>query len=159
MPTDRIRPGTASWGEAAFVVGLLAITGVCIWQTFLFRNVPWDPLGMAFWPRILLGGLTVALLAQLWFCLRGATEAEPGFRRGMGILGLCVGFVLGLPFLGIYLITPLFMAVFALLWREGTWARRLAISLAATVVVLGLVGLVFQYGLELRVMSTPARWR
>jgi hypothetical protein len=64
--TARRDPLRAARFEDAIVgVVIIAAAGLLYWATFYFRAVDWTPLGLAFWPRVLLAGLVLASLALM----------------------------------------------------------------------------------------------
>lgn len=150
------RTGTSSrWGEAGFLAFLLLAALAATAETFRFRIVPWDPLGMAFFPRILLGALVVALLGRLWGSYRDGKAGLSRFWPGIGVLALCMAFVGGIATLGVYLATPPFMVAFALLAPGGPARRTVWRALLASAVLLLMVWGLFDQLLGLRVLSAP----
>lgn len=95
-------------GEGSFLAFLAVSLVTLFHETFQFKTVPWDPLGMAFWPRLQLVMLAVALLT-LAFQLPSKVEKSPrAFYRGLAVLAGCVLFVIGILLFGIYICTPIF---------------------------------------------------
>lgn len=110
---------------------------------------------MAFWPRVQLAILLSVIAARLWR-LRTATATDlGGFRRGIGILILCLGYVGAVVLFGIYLATPVFLLVFAVLRPAAGRRRAVVEALAASVAILLSVWLLFDLALGLRVLSLP----
>jgi putative tricarboxylic transport membrane protein len=130
------------------LVGLVALATAAIffYETLSFRVVAWDPLGLAFWPRVVL-----ALMATfaLWFVIRGSVSQdgiEPVLPSAFLVLGGCAAPVVVLPRLGFLISTFAFVLVFAHLLGRGQ-DRRLAWALGLAVVTTLGVYLVFQQGL------------
>lgn len=145
----------ARLGEAALLAFLLFGALVLLAETFRFRTVPWDPLGMAFWPRIQLGLLAAVIVARLWHLRKSVDQDKGGFAQGVGILAACIGFVLGVASLGVYLATPLFFALFGVLRSAENRVRHVITALWAAVIMLLAVWLLFDIALGLRVLSFP----
>lgn len=151
-------PGTlrsARRGEAVFLVALLVAAGIAIVETFRFRSVPWDALGLAFWPRILLGTLIASAAVRLWRLRSDLEPALPGLGLGFTVLALCVAYVVSFSAFGVYLATPPFFLAFALLRTSYRKVRDVLVALAASGVVLLLVWGLFGRALELRVIALP----
>lgn len=145
----------AKRGEAGFLAALLIGALILTAETFRFRTVPWDPLGMAFWPRIQLGMLVAVIVLRLWQLRSGEARALAHFSRGIGVLAACIAFVAAIRFFGVYLATPVFFLLFAAL-RPGENRRRAVIeALVAAATILFGVWLLFDMAMGLRVMSLP----
>lgn len=98
------------------VVGivLLVAGALLFWRTFSFRTVDWDPLGLAFWPRIVLG---LMMAAGLYLTVLGRLDEGP-FRpleskAFLILVGLAL-YALLLEPLGFLVATPLYVAGFHL---------------------------------------------
>lgn len=128
-------------------IGLLIVSVILLRETFDFRTNEWEPLGMAFWPRILLGSLS---LIGVYLVIRGSLDQGPfETLQPKAFLALLagVGYVLLLPYIGYAILTPLFLFLTSLVLTEKRSGRRLAesgIMAAAGSIV---IYLVFQYGL------------
>lgn len=142
-------------GEAGFLALLFVAVVALLYETFQFRVVPWDSLGMAFWPRILLCVMGVVILARAWHLRNSLDVDRGGLAKGLGILLGCIAFVFGMSFLGIYITTPLFFVLFALLRRSDNRRRNLRDALVSAVAVLFAVWLLFDLALGLRILSLP----
>ncbi|XDA97970.1 tripartite tricarboxylate transporter TctB family protein [Sulfitobacter sp. LCG007] len=153
MEADRVR--RARIGEAALLLFLLVGGPLLMAETFRFQVVPWDPLGMAFWPRIQLSLGCAVILARL--CkLRASGAPDPGdFARGLGVLAVCVVYVVAVGAIGQYLATPLFFLSFAVLRGSDDRRQGVLAALIAALVVLLSVWLLFDEILGLRVVSLP----
>ncbi len=108
------------------IVGLviLLVGAFLFYETFNFRVVAWDPLGLAFWPRIVLG--IMGLLA-VYLIIRNSVDAGP-FQPLQGrafvlLAGLSL-YVLLLPKLGYLIATPIMLFCFHVA-LGGTQPKRL----------------------------------
>lgn len=123
-------------------IGLLVLCGVMFWETLSFRKMDWEPLGMAFWPRVLLASLAAF---AVYFLIRGCLDGTATPRlsgRAFAALGVMVGFALLLKSTGFLVLVPLlvFGAAMALRQRRG-WRQAGSAALVAvmtTGVVYGL---------------------
>ena len=142
-------PRGARYGDRAVGLVALVVIAVLFAHTFTFRVVDWDPLGLAFWPRLVLALIAVCALV---FVVRGSVapqEVEPVSARAFRVLAGCVLYVLALPLAGFVLATPVFVALFA--YALGRHQRhRVALALALALVTTLAVYLLFQVGLEVQ---------
>ncbi len=138
-------------GEVLFVGGLLLFAIAAFVATFWFRSVDWDPLGLAFWPRILAAGLIVCLVIRFWYLRSHVGDVVEAFWRPMAIFGLCCLFVIGYGTIGIYLTAPPFFVAIALLAPVPNKRRTALISLGIACVVLAVIGVVLDYALGIKV--------
>jgi len=126
---------------------LLAASAGLLYDTFFFRTFDWDPVGMAFWPRVLLA--TLALVC-VWLIVKGRIGSEAADRftpRAFTVFAGGAVYVLLLGYLGFFVATPL------VLFAYSCWLRPLsvrAVATSAVVAVLGtvLVYAIFEYGME-----------
>jgi hypothetical protein len=128
-------------------IGLLVVSAILLRETFSFPVNEWEPLGMAFWPRILLGALS---LIGVYLIVRGSLDEGPFERlksKAFAALLAGVGYVLLLPYIGYAILTPLFLFLTSLALTETLDGRRLAESGLMAVAGSIVVYLVFQYGL------------
>ena len=144
-----VEPRGARYGDR--VVGLVALAVVAVFfaRTFAFRIVDWDPLGLAFWPRVVLALIAVCALI---FVVRGSVapeDIEPIRPGAFGVLAGCALYVLGLPLLGFALATPTFVALFAYALGRGQ-RHRLGLAVVLALATTGAVYLLFQVGLEVQ---------
>lgn len=128
-------------------IGLLVIGAVLFYDTFFFRTFNWDPLGMAFWPRVLLGALALVSVWHIWKGRIGNEEGERFTPRAFVVFGGGVLYVLGLDYLGFFVATPLVLFVYSL-WLRPVSARAVVSSAAVAAVGTGLVYAIFEYGME-----------
>jgi hypothetical protein len=103
------------WGQDRLLgIAIVVIGAFLFWQTFSFRTVNWDPLGLPFWPRILLGLLGVV---GVYLIVRGSLDRGPFLRlepRAFVVLAAAVVYVLAIDILGFLVATPLFLFGFHL---------------------------------------------
>ena len=105
-------------------VGLVCLAlGVALYaETFSFHRVDWDPLGLPFWPRVVIGLLAVA---SLWLVAKGRLGTSPPEAlapAAFAALAGMVGYAALIPELGFYVATPLFLFLFQV--AIGGLARR-----------------------------------
>lgn len=119
-------------------IGTLAVCAFLFWNTFSFPETNWDALGIAFWPRFLLGSMA---LIGVFLVVRGVVV--PGFEpidwRGGIILCFAFAYVFLLETVGFLLLTApaMFLAVM-LIGRRWTLPRvieALAVALVGTFTV------------------------
>lgn len=139
-------PRGARFGDRAVGVVALAVAALLFHETLGFRVVEWDPLGLAFWPRVVL--VLLAAFA-LWFVIRGSVAPdgiEPILPSAFAVLAGCLAYVLALPQLGFTTATLVFVTGFA--WLLGRGQRhRLLIAITLALLATAFVHLVFQQGL------------
>lgn len=105
-------------------LGILVVGAFLLYETFTFRVVTWEPLGMAFWPRVLLGCLAVIAVHLI---LRGSLDEGPFHRvESRAFVALAIGtvYVLLLDTIGYVLLTPPFLFVAALLLGRPVTSRK-----------------------------------
>ena len=94
-------------------IAILIVGGVMFKETFNCFVVDWVPLGMAFWPRILLGFLGAY---AVYFIIYGSLDEGPfnslEWRAFAFLLGAIV-YALMWNILGYLLATPLFLFAFS----------------------------------------------
>jgi hypothetical protein len=95
-------------------IAIVLIGAFLFWQTFSFKVVNWDPLGLPFWPRILLGLLGAI---GVYLIVRGSLDRGPFHRlepRAFVVLAGAVAYVLTIDILGFLIATPLYLFGFHL---------------------------------------------
>jgi len=95
-------------------LALLIGGGLLFWRTAWFRTVDWDPWGLAFWPRILLG---LMMAAGLYLIVRGSLDDGPFEAlepKAFLVLAGITAYALLITPLGFFVATPLFIAGFHL---------------------------------------------
>jgi len=136
-----------SWSD--FLVGLVSLPVVAVLanETRHFKEVDWAPLGLAFWPRVLLA---------VWFVLSFILIAQSFFREGDGerLSAICfVPFILGILFLLAVpvagMLGPLWLIAFLIgvLRRGKPTARGVLTSAVASAVIVFVVYALFGLGL------------
>lgn len=131
-------------------VGILLGGVVLFGQTFFFKELPWEPLGMAFWPRALLAMLGII---AVYLIIRGRLDegsSEGPNWRAFCALATGVAYILALPVFGFVLLTPPFIFIAVLLLANSLDRRHLL--QAALTAAFGTAGvyLVFHVGLEVQ---------
>jgi hypothetical protein len=145
QPRSSGKPGPPPLLGQDRVVGIviLVVGALLFHQTFSFRTVDWDPLGLPFWPRIVLGLMAVT---AVYLILRNRLDAGPFQRlqgRAFALLGGLSLYVLLLPWLGYLVATPLMLFCFHLALGGVRPARLLEAAVFAAVAT-WLVALVFE---------------
>jgi hypothetical protein len=128
-------------------IALLAASAGLLYDTFFFRTFDWDPVGMAFWPRVLLA--TLALVC-VWLIVKGRIGSEAAERftsRSFTVFAGGVVYVFLLGYLGFFIATPLALFAYSC-WLRPLSARTVATSAAVAVVGTGVVYAIFEYGME-----------
>ena len=127
-------------------VVLLVIGALMLVETFSFKTFDWDPLGMAFWPRVLIVALAVI---SIWHIVVGNVGGamEPITRRAILLLFGCFAYLGGLAYLGYFVMTP-FMIFAAGLWLRPITARAAVFSAINAVFGTVLVYVVFELGMS-----------
>jgi putative tricarboxylic transport membrane protein len=124
-------------------IAILVIGAFLFWETFSFKVVNWDPLGLPFWPRILLG-LLGALAVYL--IVRGSLDDGPYQQlqvRAFVVLAGAIAYVLAIDILGFLVATPLYLAGFHLA-LGGVTRRHLVEAVILAACGTGLIYYVFQ---------------
>jgi hypothetical protein len=122
---------------------VLLVAGFLFVETFNFKTVDWDPLGLPFWPRVLL-----ALLAVLgiYLVIRGSLDQGP-FQplewRAFVVLGGALAYVLAIDIVGYLIATPLYLILFHLA-LGGISRRHLIEAVIVALIATGLIWYVFQ---------------
>ncbi|MEC7763702.1 MAG: tripartite tricarboxylate transporter TctB family protein [Pseudomonadota bacterium] len=143
-----------SWGDVVLGLATLPIVAFFYAEALTFRKMDWEPLGMAFWPKVVLVGLAILGLAIAADGLRRRTDRNERFRL-LAFLPWVAGlvFLAVLPWLGTYL-AGLFLIV-ALSWflaPEKT-LRHAGIAVLNGVGSLILIHIIFAIILGLRIPS------
>jgi hypothetical protein len=128
-------------------VALLAIGAGLFYDTFFFRTFDWDPVGMAFWPRVLLA--TMAMVA-IWHIVKGRVGAEVAERftpRAFVVFGGGVAYVFMLDYLGFFILTPAALFAYSL-WLRPVSMRAIVSAGFVAVFGTGLVYAIFEYGMD-----------
>jgi len=130
------------------IVGIviLLVGAFLWWETYSFRTTEWEPLGMAFWPRLILSLMGVI---AVFFVVKGSVDDGPYMsvnpRAFLILLGGLV-FVLLMSYFGFLLVAPVFIFMFTAML--GGFNRRNLIHAAITAILCTIgVYLIFQKGL------------
>lgn len=117
------------------LVGAVMLVGAAFlfaW-TYTFRTVEWDPLGLAFWPRVVLG---LMLVTGGYLAVRGRLDDGP-FKplqpRAFLVLGGVLGYVFAIDLLGYLIATPLYIVAFHLALGGVSTRHALEAVVSATV--------------------------
>ena len=130
-------------------IGILVVCAFLFWKTFSFPETTWDPLGIAFWPRLLLGAMATI---GIFLVSRGVVVDGFGVVdwRGGVILAFGVGYVLLLEVVGFVLLTLPFMFLSVMLigrrWSVRRIIEALIVAAAGTITIF----FVFQEALLVR---------
>jgi len=127
-------------------VALLVIGALMFRETFSFRTFDWDPLGMAFWPRLLIAALSII---SAWHIVVGnvGDAMEPITKRAITLFVGCLAYLGGLAYLGYFIATPVMILV-AGLWLRPFTARAAALSVVNAAFGSALVYLIFEFGMS-----------
>ena len=132
-------------GSQDRLVGLivLLVAGFLFVETFNFKTVNWDPLGLPFWPRVLLALLAVV---GVYLVIRGSLDQGP-FQplewRAFVVLGGALAYVLAIDIVGYLIATPAYLILFHLA-LGGFSKRHLAEAVTMALIGTGLIYYVFQ---------------
>ncbi len=131
-------------------VGILLGGALLFRETFFFKELPWEPLGMAFWPRALLVMLGIFAVHLI---VRG--RLDEGLSEGPNWRAFCalatgVAYILALPVFGFVLLTPPFIFIAVLLLATAVDRRRLLQAALTAVIGTAVVYLVFHGGLKVQ---------
>lgn len=107
----------ASYEDA--IVGVIAIAAAALlyWATFYFRSVDWTPLGLAFWPRIILAGITLTALVLIVLRQLDTHSRLLFFRPELILFAAIASFVIALPILG-FLLTGFIYTLGTIVWLD-----------------------------------------
>ncbi|WP_316979848.1 tripartite tricarboxylate transporter TctB family protein [Shumkonia mesophila] len=128
-------------------VVLLVVAAGLFYDTFFFRTFNWDPVGMTFWPRVLLAAMAAI---AIWHIVKGRVAAGAAERftlRSFVVFGGGVVYVFLLDYLGFFIITPVALFIYSL-WLRPMSARAVVSSVVVAVSGTGLVYAIFEYGMD-----------
>jgi len=131
-------------------IGLLIFCAILYANTFTFRTTHWEPLGMAFWPRLLIMLLAaVAVHLIIKGNLDHGGRTEPLARGAFVTAAAGFAYIILLEPIGFLIMTPIFIFIFSVVIsrRKGLWRM---VESAATA-CLGTIAIyaVFELGLKL----------
>lgn len=131
-------------------IGLLTICVILFVNTFSFRTTHWEALGMAFWPRLLLGLLAILAVHLIIKGNLDPAKSQEPLARG-AFLTAAAGFVyvLLLEPLGFLIVTPIFIFLFSVVISRRRIMWRLLESAATACVGTVVIYAVFELGLKL----------
>lgn len=142
----------ARFEDAIVGVAALVVAAALYFATFHFRAVDWTPLGLAFWPRVILAGLVLAAIALIVLRQLDVHARFHLIRAELILFAAIVGFVLALPLFG-FLATGAAYTFGTIMWLDADrrlgWVRAALLALAAT----ALTYAVFGVGLNVRLPS------
>ncbi len=127
------------------LVGLVLVIGgsLLFWRTYSFHIVDWDPLGLAFWPRIVLGLL---IASGAYLILRGSLDDGPFQKpvaKAFAYLAIIGAYAILMAPIGFLIATPVFIVAFHL--SLGGWSfRNLIEACILAAVCTGFIYYVFQ---------------
>jgi putative tricarboxylic transport membrane protein len=129
MPDTQVKPQDRVVGVLTLLLG-----AVLYYETYNFRTVDWDWMGLPFWPR-----LVIAFLMALgaYFAFRGSVDTGPYKTlnpKAFLVLAGAVFYVSLIDVIGYAIMTPLFIGTYS--WFLGPKTRRAAIE-AVVIAVLG----------------------
>ncbi|MEH6725233.1 MAG: tripartite tricarboxylate transporter TctB family protein [Hyphomicrobiales bacterium] len=119
-------------------VVILVVAGLLYRETFSFPSVNWTPLGLAFWPRIVLGGIAAACLLLIVLRQLGDQPVFEVRMRESFLFVALAGFIIALPLAGFFLTSTAYVFATAVWLGDGTQNRVMRaalISIATSVVV------------------------
>ena len=118
------------------IVGILMmLVGVVMYyETYSFKTVEWDWMGLPFWPRLVISFLCAL---GLYFTVRGSVDNGP-YRdmqhKAFYVLAGVVVYVALIEPIGYAIVTPIFIGLYS--WSLSPKTKRAAIE----AVVVGIVG-------------------
>ncbi len=138
------------WPEIILgLVTLPCVIGLYV-ETLSFRKMDWEPLGMAFWPRVILIGIGLSAVWFIFTGLRRSSDAEP-FKVSAIAPWLAVAVFLTLIYwVGTYISGFLLIAGLTWYLRPGPPLRSVGVAVANAVVSILLIHLIFIVILGLR---------
>lgn len=150
--SDGVQTPRRCWGDV--ILGIITIPTVVLFylETLSFRKMDWEPLGMAFWPQVVLVGLGILGLCIAINGLWGSPRDNERLRSASlvpWIGGLL--FLAALPWLGASLAGFILIAALSWLLSPERSYRSASVALANAMVSLFLVHLIFGLLLGLRI--------
>ena len=112
---------------------MLAVGAVLFYETFSFRLVDWDWMGLPFWPRLVLGFLGAL---SVLFVVRGSLDDGPSQSlnpRAFLVLAGGTLYVTLISVVGYVIVTPVFIAAFS--YALGPRTRRGVVEALVTATV------------------------
>lgn len=138
------------WPE--IVLGLVTLPCVIALyvESLSFRKMEWEPLGMAFWPQVVLVAIGFVAVWFIYYGLRRSSDAERVKVSAIAPWLAVAVFLMFLQWVGTYISG--FLLVAGLTWylRPGPPLRSASVALANAVVSMLLIHLIFIVILGLR---------
>jgi len=130
------------------LVGLvvLVMAGLLLLQTYSFPAVNWTPLGLAFWPRIVLGGIAVTCLVLIVLRQLDQQPILEIRKQECALFAALAGFVIALPVVGFFVTCTAYVFATSMWLGRGT-GNRVARSALFAISTTALVYIAFTLGL------------
>ncbi|MFT5450089.1 MAG: hypothetical protein ACI9DC_005292 [Gammaproteobacteria bacterium] len=109
---------------------MLMLGAVLFYETYSFKTVDWDWMGLPFWPRLVIGFLCAL---GVYFVLRGSLDNGPFNRLNPRAFLVLIGgsiYVGLIQTVGFAIMTPLFIGIFS--WLLGPRTPRSAVHAIIT---------------------------
>lgn len=133
MSADPVISVSRKSQDRAIGLVTLAVSALLFYETYSFRVVEWDAMGLPFWPRLVLGCLGGL---SLLFVARGSLDDGPHQlldARAFAVLGGGVLYVALIPLIGYVIVTPVFIAAFSFWLGPRTGRSALQATLTAAI--------------------------
>lgn len=118
-------------GDRWVAMASLLLGGVLFYETFFFKTFDWDPVGMAFWPRVL---LAILAAISLLYLIRGSIDGLDSLPVHTSVFVWFAGamiYVASLELLGFYLSTFLAVTIYSYLIRPPSLKGAMLSALLA----------------------------
>lgn len=133
--------------DRAFGIVLLIVCGLLFWESLSFPTRLYIPLGVAFWPRLLLGCLAAL---GVFLVVRGSLDKGPFERinlKALAALGGAMVYVALLDFVGYLILTPIFLFAGSCALAWSLKARQLITASIVAAAGTTVTYVVFHHGL------------
>ena len=132
-----------------FLSALVLVCAVLFVRSFYLPQFHWDPVGMAFWPRVL---IAVLLCLAAWISITLTRPSDTNLQAGLDVRSfrlpaLSLLYLIAIEPIGFLLATPPFLFLLALGWSSAPRSSALR-GLVVAVVGTFLVFAVFQLGVD-----------
>jgi len=144
---DRNAP--SRWPDILLGLATLPVVAFLFVETLSFRKMVWEPLGMAFWPQVVLGGLAVCAVLFIASGILRPREADRIAPAAFVTPAAALLFLLAMPFAGFYAGGGLLVFALTIILAPHRTARTPLVALLNAGVVLLLVWLLFGQVLNL----------
>lgn len=129
---------------------LLVVSGALFVATLFFPVVRWDPyLGMAFWPRLILGLLMVV---SVFLIVKGSVDGKKRERISPVAVMICVAcvvFAFSLETVGYLISAPVFILILGMYIDKSFSVRSGLIFLSTGIAASLVIFILFYYGLQM----------